>query len=59
MLIGLLTLYFLVFGGKHETFLLDPTFQKSVSTYVKDKDRKSQIDKLIKETEKNEENFQK
>ena len=59
MLIGLLTLYFLVFGGKHETFLLDPTFQKSVSTYVKDKDRKSQIDKLIKETEKSEENFQK
>ena len=59
MLIGLMALYFIVFGGSHETFLLDPGFSKSVNTYVKDKDRRSAIDKLVKETEKSEENFQK
>jgi hypothetical protein len=59
MIVGLLALYFIFFGGGHETFLLDPNFQKSVNTYVKDKDRKSEIDKLVKEVAKNEENFQK
>jgi hypothetical protein len=59
MIIGLLALYFIVFGGGHETFLLDPNFEKAVSIYVKDKDRKSEIDKIVKQVEKNEEAFQK
>ena len=59
MIIGLLTLYFILFGGGHETFLLDPNLEKTVSVYVKDKDRKAQIDKVIKAVEKSEENFQK
>ena len=59
MIIGLLALYFLVFGGGHETFLLDPNFEKSVSVYIKDKDRKSEIDKIVKQAEKSEEVFQK
>ena len=59
MIVGLLALYFIFFGGGHETFLLDPNFQKSVNTYVKDKDRRSEIDKLVKEVAKSEENFQK
>jgi hypothetical protein len=59
MIIGLLALYFFVFGGGHETFLLDPNFEKAVGIYVKDKDRKSQIDEIIKKVEKSEEAFQK
>jgi hypothetical protein len=59
MIIGLMALYFIVFGGSHETYLLDPNFLKSVNTYVKDKDRRSEIEKLVKEVEKSEENFQK
>ena len=59
MIIGLMALYFILFGGAHETFLLDPNFQKSVNTYVRDKDRRSEIDKLVKEVKKSEENFQK
>ena len=59
MIIGLLALYFIFFGGGHETFLLDPNFQKSANIYVKDKDRRSEIDKLVKEVAKSEENFQK
>ena len=59
MIVGLLALYFIFFGGGHETFLLNPNLEKSVSTYVKDKDRKAEIDKIIKQVEKSEENFQK
>ena len=59
MIIGLLTIYFIFFGGSHETFLLDPNIEKTVSVYVKDKDRKSEIDKVIKGIQKSEENFQK
>lgn len=59
MLVGLLALYFIFFGGGHETFLLNPNLEKSVSTYVKDKDRRAEIDKIIKQVEKSEENFQK
>lgn len=59
MIIGLLALYFILFGGGHETFLLDPNFEKGVSMYVKDKDRKAEIDKVVKQVEKSEESFQK
>lgn len=59
MIIGLLALYFIFFGGGHETFLLDPNFEKSVSVYVKDKDRRTEIDKIVKQAIKREENFQK
>jgi hypothetical protein len=59
MIVGLLALYFILFGGGHETFLLDPNMEKMVSVYVKDKDRKSEIDKLIKQVEKSEGDFQK
>lgn len=59
MIIGLLTLYFIIFGGGHETFLLNPNLEKSVSVYVKDKDRKEEIDRIIKATQKSEEDFQK
>jgi hypothetical protein len=59
MIVGLLALYFIVFGGGHETFLLDQNFEKAVSIYVKDKDRKSEIDKIVKQAGKNEEEFQK
>ena len=59
MVIGLLALYFILFGGGHETYLLDPNFEKAVSVYVKDKDRKSEIDKIVKQVEKSEEGFQK
>jgi hypothetical protein len=59
MIIGLLALYFILFGGGHETYLLDPNFEKAVGIYVKDKDRKSEIDKIVKQVEKSEEGFQK
>jgi hypothetical protein len=59
MIIGLLALYFILFGGGHETYLLDPNFEKAVGIYVKDKDRKSAIDKTVKQVEKSEEGFQK
>jgi len=59
MIIGLLALYFILFGGGHQTYLLDPNFEKAVGVYVKDKDRKSEIDKIVKQVEKSEEEFQK
>jgi len=59
MIIGLLTLAFILFGSGHETILLNPNLEKSVNMYVKDKERKTEIDKLIKVTEKSEEAFQK
>lgn len=59
MIIGLLTLAFLVFCKGHETILLDPNLQKSVNIYVKDKERKSEIDQVIKQVTKTEETFQK
>jgi len=59
MIIGLLTLAYLLFGKGHETFLLNPNIEKSVSIYVKDKQRKNEIDSVIKKVEKTEEAFQK
>jgi hypothetical protein len=58
MLIGLLVAY-LFLGGGHETFLLNPELARNVSTYVMDKNRKKEIDSLIKSVEKKEESFQK
>jgi hypothetical protein len=58
MLIGLLIAYILL-GGSHQTFLLNPNLEKDVSQYVKDKSRKEEIDKIIKQTIKSEEIFQK
>ena len=58
MLIGLLVAYIFL-GGGHETFLLNPNLAKNVSTYVKDKNRKDKIDKIIKAVAKDQENFQK
>jgi hypothetical protein len=59
MIIGLLTLAYLLFGRGHETFLLNPNLEKSVSVYVKDKQRKDEIDQVIKQVEKAEAAFQK
>jgi hypothetical protein len=59
MIVGLMALYFIFFSGGHETFLLDPNFEKGVSAYVKDKSRREEIDKTVKQVEKNEESFQK
>jgi hypothetical protein len=58
MLIGLLVAY-LFLGGSHQTFLLNPNMEKNVSEYVKDKSRKDQIDRIIKEVKKAEVDFQK
>src|ERR1700755_1048651 len=59
MIIGLLTLAYLLFGKGHETFLLNPNIEKSVSIYIKDKQRKNEIDSVIKKVEKTEAAFQK
>jgi len=59
MLIGLLTLAYLLFGRGQETFLLNPELSKSVNIYVKDKERKKEIDSLIKVTGKTQEAFEK
>jgi len=59
MIIGLLTLAYLLFGKGHETFLLNPNLEKSVSIYVKDKQRKNEVDSVIKQVEKTEAAFQK
>jgi hypothetical protein len=59
MIIGLLTLAYLLFGKGHETFLLNPNIEKSVSIYVKDKQRKNEVDSVIKKVEKTEAAFQK
>ena len=58
MLIGLL-IAFIFLGGSHQTFLLNPNLEKNVSLYVKDKSRKEEIDKIIKQTIKSEDIFQK
>ena len=58
MLIGLLIAY-LFLGGGHETFLLNPNMVKNVNTYVKDKDRKEKIDKIIKSVGKSQDEFEK
>jgi hypothetical protein len=58
MLIGLFVA-FLFLGGRHETFLLNPNLAKNVSTYVKDKSRMDEIDKIIKSVAKAQEEFQK
>src|ERR1700740_2866154 len=59
MLIGLFTLLFIILGGGHHSFLLNPEMKKDVGTYINDKDRKKEIDSLIKDIEKKEEHFQK
>jgi hypothetical protein len=59
MLIGLLLTAFLIFGGSHQTFLLNPDMKKNVNEFVKDKSRKDQINQLIKQTMKSETDFQK
>jgi len=59
LLIGLLTLAYLLFGRVQETFLLNPELSKSVNIYVKDKERKKEIDSLIKVTGKTQEAFEK
>jgi hypothetical protein len=59
MIIGLLTLAYLLFGKGHETFLLNPNLEKYVSIYVKDKARKNEVDSVIKQVEKTEAAFQK
>jgi len=59
MIIGLLTLAYLLFGRGHETFLLNPNLAKDVSIYVKDKQRKNEVDSVIKQVEKTEAAFQK
>ncbi|HET7002297.1 MAG TPA: hypothetical protein VFI33_13335, partial [Puia sp.] len=59
MIIGLLTLAYLLFGSGHETYLLNLGLEKSVSDYVKDKQRREEIDQVIKQTKKTESVFQK
>jgi hypothetical protein len=59
MIIGLLALTYLLFGGGHQTFLLNPALKKNVDTYVSDKKQKEQIYGLIKQVEKSEVSFQK
>ena len=59
MIIGLLTLAYILFGKGHETFLLNPNLEKNVSVYVKEKDRRTEIDQAIKQVKKTEEDFQK
>ena len=54
MIIGLLALTYLLFGGGHQTFLLNPELKKNVGTYVKNSKSKEDIYQLIKQTEKNE-----
>jgi hypothetical protein len=57
MIIGLLALTYLLFGGGHQTFLLNPALKKNVETYVKNSKRKEDIYQLIKQTDKNESAF--
>jgi hypothetical protein len=59
MIIGLLTLAYLIFSGGHQTFLLDPALKKNVDTYVTDSKRKDAIYGIIKTTEKDEVKFDK
>jgi hypothetical protein len=59
MIIGLLALAYILFGGGNQTFLLNPNLKKNVDTYVSDKTRKNEIYLLIKQVEKNEAIFEK
>jgi hypothetical protein len=54
MIIGLLALTYLLFGGGHQTFLLNPELKKNVEKYVTNSKRKEDIYQLIKQAEKNE-----
>jgi hypothetical protein len=54
MIIGLLALSYLLFGGGHQTFLLNPALKKNVGTYVANSKRKEDIYQLIKQADKNE-----
>ena len=57
MIIGLLALTYLLFGGGHQTFLLNPELKKNVEKYVANSKRKEDIYQLIKQTDKNEAGF--
>ena len=59
MIIGLLALAYIIFGGGHQTFLLNPALKKNVESYVKDSKRREDIYMLIKQVEKNEVRFDK
>jgi hypothetical protein len=59
MIIGLLALAYVLFGGGNETFLLNPNLKKNVDTYVADKNRKMEIDQIIKQVGKSQASFQK
>src|SRR5450755_3729755 len=54
MIIGLMALAYIIFGGGHQTFLLNPALKKNVDTYVSDSKRKTAIYQLIKKVEKDE-----
>jgi hypothetical protein len=43
MIIGLLALTYLLFGGGHQTFLLNPALKKNVETYVANSKRKTEV----------------
>jgi len=48
-----------IFGGGHQTFLLNPALKKNVDTYVSDSKHKTEIYQLIKQVEKYEVGFEK
>lgn len=57
MLIGLVALIIALLAGGQDTFLLNPNLKKEVKIYVEDKNRKSEIDHLIKQVEKDQKGF--
>jgi hypothetical protein len=56
MLAGLLLALFLLVSGQ-ETFMLNPEMEKSIKTTVKDKERKHQIDQILKEIKQDQKLF--
>jgi hypothetical protein len=59
MIIGLLALAYIIFGGGHQTFLLNPALKKNVEKYVANSKRREDIYQLIKQVEKYEADFDK
>ena len=58
MVIAALSAFFLIFfGGGSDTFLLNPDLKKNVNTYVVDKDRKMEIEQVIKQVEQSQKSF--
>ncbi len=57
MLAGLLFALFLFLSGGQETFMLNPEMEKSIKIIVKDKDRKHQIDQILKEIKQDQKSF--